>query len=81
MARSGLNHNYSKLSKLITFYTYCENCLITICIIDNVLVIPDWMSGQLCRAITGSGFPSVSYILTMMIIYNFKGFSESISAP
>jgi len=38
------------------------------------------MSGQLCRAITGSGFPSVSYLLTMMIIYNFKGFSESISA-
>ena len=40
---------------------------------DNVSVIPDWISDQLCRAVTGSGFSKRElYTDDEDIIYNFK---------
>jgi hypothetical protein len=40
---------------------------------DNVSVIPDWISDQLCRAVTGSGFSKRElYTDDDDIIYNFK---------
>jgi hypothetical protein len=40
---------------------------------DNVSLIPDWISDQLCRAVTGSGFSKRElYTDDEDIIYNFK---------
>jgi hypothetical protein len=40
---------------------------------DNISLIPDWISDQLCRAVTGSGFSKRElYTDDDDIIYNFK---------
>jgi hypothetical protein len=45
-----------------------------VCYFDNVSKIPDWISDQLCRAVTGSGFSKRGlYTDDDDIIYNFKG--------
>ena len=44
-----------------------------ICYFDNVSKIPEWISDQLCRAVTGSGFSKRElYTDDDDIIYNFK---------
>jgi hypothetical protein len=43
-----------------------------ICYFDNVSLIPIWISDQLCRAVTGSGFSKRELYTDDDIIYNFK---------
>jgi hypothetical protein len=44
-----------------------------ICYFDNVSIIPEWISDQLCRAVTGSGFSKRElYSDDDDIIYSFK---------